>query len=49
MPKFEVQIQDYQGEWIGYGRYEFLGNAVFYAGQYRGARVVEIATEKVVS
>ncbi|MDP9557818.1 UNVERIFIED_ORG: carbohydrate-binding DOMON domain-containing protein [Pseudomonas parafulva] len=48
MPKYEVQIQDYSGEWVGCGRYEFLGNAVFYAGQHSGAQVVELATGKVV-
>lgn len=49
MPKYEVQIQDYKGEWTGYGSYKFLENAVIYARDYRGARVVEIATGIVVT
>lgn len=49
MNKYEVQIKDHSGEWIGYGRYQFLANAVFYAKQYRGAQVVELETGKVVA
>lgn len=46
--KFEVQIQAFCGEWMRYGRYKFFENAAYYAKQYMGSRVVDLATGKVV-